>query len=151
MLIKNKHTNNDNTEKKNIIVTSLFKMKSGGYKNFQKYLNGIKIINEIADIVNMELRIFVDNTILKNNEIMNFLSKLKNVVLIKFKCKEFYINKHHLGLFGTLIRFMPLFDFPNNDSNVVIVVDSDFSSTNFIIIIDLINNIKKIKPSKRFK
>lgn len=34
--------------KKKLLVTSLFRMKQGGYRDFSQYLNGIKKLNNIA-------------------------------------------------------------------------------------------------------
>jgi len=115
----------DYTIKKNIIVTSLFKMSSGGYKNFNKYLDGIKILSDVAKKYNMSVRIFIDHTIHDDNIIMKYLNKFNNITLILYKCNSFLVNKHHVGVFGTLVRFFPLFDFPNNDSNIVLLADAD--------------------------
>lgn len=111
--------------KKKIFFLSLFKMKSGGYKNFNKYLNGIKKLDEIAKNNDMEVRIFIDQTIESDKEIKNMLEKLDSVTLVVYECSDFLIDKHHVGLFGTLVRFFPLFKFPNNDAKVAFIVDAD--------------------------
>ena len=137
----------DYTVKKNIIVTSLFKMAGGGYKSFSKYLDGIKILSEMANKNNMSVRIFIDQTIHDDNVIMKYLNKFDNVILILYKCNAFLINKHHVGVFGTLVRFFPLFDFPNNDANIVFLADAD---TKYQYISDLINLYTKLKKLSGF-
>jgi hypothetical protein len=111
--------------KKKLFFLSLFKMRSGGYKNFDNYLNGIKKINSIAKENDMEIRIFIDNTIYSDNKMMDYLNNLDRVTLILYECCDFLIDNHHVGLFGTLVRFFPLFDFPNNDSEAAFIVDAD--------------------------
>ena len=126
----------DYTIKKNIISTSLFKMNTGGYKDFSKYLDGIIILSEIGYKYNLEIRIFIDNTIYTDIDIMKYLKSFNNITLILYKCNDFIINNHHVGLFGTLIRFFPLFNFKNNDSNIVYVADADVKKETLI---DMIN------------
>ena len=36
-------------------------------------------------------------------------------------------SKYHIDLFGTLVRYFPLFNFNNNDAKSVIVVDIDIN------------------------
>lgn len=115
----------DASIKKNLFFLSLFKMQSGGYKNFFNYLNGIKKINTIAKDNDMEIRIFIDNTIFSDEKIMGLLNNLDRVTLVLYECGDFLINTHHVGLFGTLVRFFPLFNFPNNDAKVAFIIDAD--------------------------
>ena len=89
----------DYTQKKNIISASLFKMSNGGYKDFNKYLDGIKDMSKTARELNMEIRMFIDFTILNDKKIMTFLKQFDNVKLIFFKCNFFLIKNHHIGLF----------------------------------------------------
>jgi hypothetical protein len=135
--------------KKNIISTSLFRMKEGGYKNFSIYLNGIKILSDISKKENLEVRIFIDETIYNDQRTMEFLKKYDNITLILYKCPNFLINKHHVGLFGTLVRFFPLFNFPNNDAKVVFLADADTKEYRVMYLIKLYNFLKKNKVSKK--
>ena len=135
--------------KKNIIVTSLFKMKSGGYKNFMKYLDGIKLLNETAVNKKMEVRIFIDSTIRNDEKTMNYLNSFESITLIYYKCSTFFIDDHHVGLFGTLVRFFPLFKFPNNDARVVFLADADTKDEYISRLIDLYKTLKKNKVLKK--
>jgi hypothetical protein len=58
---------------------------------------------------------------------MNFLKKMNKLEIVKYECPNFLIeNTHyHEGLIGTLIRFFPMFDFPNNDAKNVFITDID--------------------------
>ena len=112
-------------EKKDIFSVSLFKLRNGSYKNFSRYLDGLKILNEISIENNLEIRLFIDNTIYKDEKIMNYLNNLETVTMILYECKNFKIDEYHVGLFGTLVRLFPLFDFENNDSRIVMIMDAD--------------------------
>jgi hypothetical protein len=56
---------------------------------------------------------------------MDILNTISKITMILYSCQKFVIDKHHIGLFGTLIRFFPLFDFKNNDARSVFIVDAD--------------------------
>ena len=124
----------DYTVKKNIISCSFFKMINKGYKDFNIYIKGIKELNDyIINHVNKKygkynLRLFIDNSIYNDNEIMNKLNNMKGLEIVLYTCSD-YLNKnnnnYHIGLFGTIVRFFPMFDFPNNDANYVVISDID--------------------------
>jgi hypothetical protein len=139
----------DYSIKKNIISTSLFRMKSGGYKNFDKYLNGIKTLSSVAKEKNIEVRIFIDQTIKNDKKIMDYLFSFDNITPIYFKCSDFFINDHHVGLFGTMVRFFPLFKFPNNDAKVVFLADADTKTEYISRLIFLYEELKKNKVLKK--
>ena len=111
--------------KKNIISTSLFKLHGGGYKDFSNYITGIKLLNDVAKKNGMEVRLFIDNSIYEDDEMMKKLKLMKRVSIILYKCNNFITDGHHVGLFGTFVRFFPLFDFPNNDAEFTIIMDAD--------------------------
>jgi hypothetical protein len=118
--------NTDYTIKKDFFVTTLFKLRKGSYKNFDKYLSGLKYLNIFSEKNNLKIKLFIDNNIYHDKKIMDFLKSLKNVSIVLFKCEDYIIeNNYHIGLFSTLIRFFPMFDFPNNDCRITIIVDAD--------------------------
>lgn len=140
----------DYSTKKNIITTSLFRMSSGGYKNFMKYLNGIKLVSELSKQKNLEVRIFIDRTIRDDPKTMSFLKKLDNVNLILYKCPDFLVDKeHHVSVFGTLVRFFPLFNFPNNDARTVFIADADSKEEYIVNVFKLYDILKKNKILKK--
>jgi len=108
-----------------IITTSLFQLQKS-YKNIKIYVNGIIKAAQKRDIYfpDFKLILFIDNTIYYSI----FYSKLKqlNYEIILYECKLFKINTYHCGLFGTLIRFMPFFDFEQfKYIKIVITLDAD--------------------------
>ena len=60
-----------------------------------------------------------------------------------FHCDNYIIDKYHRGTFGTIIRFFPMFDFKNNDSDIVIIIDSDEYGNNLDKLLETINFLKK--------
>lgn len=125
--------------KKNIFSSCFFKMRKGGYKNFSNYLNGIKIIYDVISekMPDFSLRLFIDMSIYNDKTIMNYLYKFKKIEIVLFCCDLFKRdNIYHLGTFGTILRAFPLFNFPNNDSNRVIVIDIDAKENNKYTILE---------------
>lgn len=143
--------NIDYSVKKNIVSCSFFKMATTGYKDFSSYIDGIKILyNHRIKDTDFHLRIFIDETIYLDNTIMNELKKLTNIELVLYSCPNFLIKdkKNHEGLFGTMVRFFPMFDFPNNDAKTVIISDVDICSKTKIYTFKLINIVHRlIEPS----
>jgi hypothetical protein len=108
--------------KKNLICASLFKIKEL-YKSFDKYIDILEKIYHIIDkkYKNYSFRVFIDNTIYNDEKIMKRLKKLSNIELVHY---VFLLNINE-GLIGTLVRFFPMFNFKNNDANIVLITDVD--------------------------
>jgi len=114
-------------KKRNIFTTSFFKLKNS-YKNF--YDNYIVGLNNWINFLNSFehdyiFRIFIDENIYNDKKLMEVLENEKKIELVLYNCKNYKINNYHYDLLGTIIRFFPLFNFENNDSNHVIVTDID--------------------------
>jgi hypothetical protein len=143
--------NIDYTIKKNIISCCFFKMVNSGYKNFKIYVDGLIKLYYFVEksLKNYSLRVFIDNNINEDNSIMDSLKKLKNIELVIYSCPNYKIinnTNYHIGLFGSLIRLFPMFNFPNNDANIVIITDIDEISINSIYdTVELLEKQNKIK------
>ncbi len=134
----------DFNKKVNIFSACFFKLKNKGYKDFSKYLDGLKNFNKQISIRKLpfKIRLFIDESIFTDKELYTIISKLENVQPVLYSCPNFTVkDKYHIGLFGTLVRFFPFFDFPNNDADVVISSDIDY--TNISSIMSDINLLKK--------
>ena len=115
--------------KQNIISVCLFKL-TRSYKDFSLYVNGLSVLNRYVKkyLTEFRIRLFIDHHIHEDKIIMDGISKLDKVDLVKFVCdSKFMVGDYLDGLFGTLIRFFPMFDFPNNDANVVSIMDADLN------------------------
>lgn len=114
--------------KKNILSTCFFKMANSGYKDFSEYVKGLIILNNLItkSNSNYKIRLFIDNSIYSDKNIFDKILNLKNVEPVLYSCPNYIINDdYHIGLFGTIVRFFPFFDFPNNDANIVVSADID--------------------------
>ncbi len=119
--------------KKNIISLSFFKLYGGGYKDFKIYVNGFLELHKdvmAEKIYNFTIRLFVDNSIYKDKELMGLVGGLERVEIIVYSCDNYLQpddSNYHKGTFGMFVRFFPLFDFENNDADIVMISDMDDS------------------------
>lgn len=138
----------DFNKKNNIISCVLFKMTDGGYKDFNIYISGIKKLKLFTQqhLPDFKIRLFIDNSIYQDKYIMNSIKKLNFIQVVLYSCPNYIIKSNfHVGLFGSLIRLFPMFDFENNDANLVIISDVDTVSIwRAKYIIEYLNKINKL-------
>lgn len=148
--------NIDYSVKKNLLCCSFFKMASKSYKDLSIYLNGLKVLHDyrVKETPGYYLRLFIDESIYTDKEIMAKLNKLDRLEMVLYSCPNFTTKMEqsgtvfHEGVFGMMVRFFPMYDFPNNDGDIVLITDIDISSKERIYTFDLIDTIKKnIEPS----
>ena len=76
----------DINERINVVCTSLFKMKNG-YKRFDKYILGLEFF--FREFFNyhpdFKFMLFIDNSVIENNEVYDRITKLDNTKLILIK------------------------------------------------------------------
>lgn len=142
----------DYSVKKNLLCCSFFKMASKSYKDLSIYVNGLKVLHDyrVRETPGYYLRLFIDESICSDKEIMAKLNKLDKLEMVLYSCPNFTTRMEnsdvvfHEGVFGMMVRFFPMYDFPNNDANIVLITDIDISSKERIYTFDLIDTIKKI-------
>jgi hypothetical protein len=113
---------------KNILSACFFRKTGVAYRDMSLYVNGLVNLNQGVknNYSNFRIRLFIDNSIYKDKKIMNIIDNCDYVDPVLFLCENYVIeNDYHVGLFGTLIRFFPMFDFPNNDAKLVVISDID--------------------------
>ena len=131
--------NTDYNTKINILSASFFKIKEN-YKNFNIYINRLKsLIKIINNQNNYVLRLFIDNHIYNNEQIMQLFKSSNKIQLIKFHCNNYFSDDYHIKLFPTLIRLFPLFNFNNNDANNVVIVDIDLNNEDLLKLKTILN------------
>ena len=113
------------------VVLSMFKREEY-YKHFGIYRKGLKRSLQFIEEFNAAhptnsyiLVMFIDSNIYKDNHIMSLIKNKPFVVAVTFSCANFKQGEYHLDLFGTLVRFFPMFDFPNNPIGCTIIIDVD--------------------------
>ena len=131
--------------KKNIVSASFFKAATSGYKDFNLYIDGLEKLYDIivSSPMNFSLRLFIDQLVYNDSKLMKRINSLEKIEIVLYKCPNYLIpnTEYHYGLFGTMLRFFPMFDFPNNDAEIVIICDID----NYDYFENNINNILKCK------
>jgi hypothetical protein len=124
----------DYNKKVNILSTCFFKMNSH-YKKFTIYVEGLKRLITMLDTQSdYTLRIFIDEHIRKDKEIMQVLQSSKKVEIVVFKCSDYIRDNYHIDVFGALVRLFPVFDFNNNDAKNVIVIDIDLNKNDLLVL-----------------
>jgi hypothetical protein len=130
--------NNTDLIKDNInIIVSVFFKRDQYYKNFDIYVKGLQRVIQYIDNLKEDFIyvIFIDQNIADDQNIMKLINNCKKCVPVLFKCVKYMYrsndNNYHYDLFGTLVRFFPMFDFPNNPSNIVICIDVDLHTEDY--------------------
>lgn len=119
----------------NIISVVFFKKKEL-YKSFDKYINGLSnIIKSFSKVLkNYRLRIYYDDSVQEYiNDILKNVPEIikNNIELYKYDIPFFKDDIYHKGVIGTLIRFIPLYDFKLHKVDTCIVFDIDNKIINY--------------------
>lgn len=141
-------SNLDNTKKyEACISTCLFKMQNE-YRDFSKYVNPIfewiKYIPKSSYV-----RLYVDASVLEDKNFLRLLDfNLNNLEIILYEFKDFLIesNKkeyYHDGTFGSIIRFLSLYNKPELPKTVKYVWIADVDMLPNYFNIDYIEELKK--------
>jgi len=91
----------------NVLACSFFTMEDA-YRSFEKYQKQLqRFLRQVKQLTNFEIRIYTDDT---GSEFALSVAKASNVSVYHFDCPSFREGKGHVGTFGTLVRFLPLFE-----------------------------------------
>jgi hypothetical protein len=93
------------------VLSSCIFTTSDSYKDADKYLKNLsKFLQQKRIFKEYETRIYTDNSIA--NKVYDLVKNDKTVTLILFDFIPLYDKKTngHIGMFGSLIRFLPLFE-----------------------------------------
>lgn len=109
------------------ISCSLFKMPKS-YRDFSKY---IRDLNKIVKNLNerMFIRLYVDESVLLETSFVELFEQDNPIEIVFFEFKDFKVIEdgqvYHDGTFGTMARFLPLYNKPALPSNIKFVWISD--------------------------
>jgi hypothetical protein len=107
---------------KYVISCSFFTMNDA-YRSFEKYRKALASVLGTGGIdPKYSFRIYTDDS--SKNDALAICARFPNVntSVIKFNCSEFRDGVGHTGTFGTLVRFLPLFE---KDLEEVWITDID--------------------------
>jgi len=132
----NANINTNINTNKYLLSTSFFYLEKS-YKSSQRYIDGIlKIIEFVEQNKYYVLRIYYDKSIFKNQKYTELFDKIKTnnlVELCEYSCSQFVQSKQnpfHIGTFGTLLRFLPLFE--KSHWEVIYILDIDDANYGYI-------------------
>jgi len=133
------YTKRSENKKKILICSSIFKMKKS-YDPSSKYTDGIyrvlKSLDKFYKKLDIVYRVYYDDSISHSNKKWtNVLDEIKSrdyCELVKYDCPQFKDEKYHVGTFGTLVRFIPLF-FGQKDWDMYICIDIDNTINKYIV------------------
>lgn len=109
MKYKLKYTGTFPTNNDILISCSIFKLKNP-YKDFSKYIDGLKMYIEKILLNNMKIIIYYDNSIKDDENFKKIFDLYKTKILFcYYRFRDFIKDGYHKGLFGTFIRLMPIF------------------------------------------
>jgi len=117
---------------KKIISCSIFTMKSS-YRGFDKYIDGLdSMISYFKQkLPDFKIRLYFDSKLHDTFIIDKYMNE-EYLQLAEYKCNKFIKNDYHIGTFGTLVRFIPLYKASDEQLDIVIVSDVDIKkSLNF--------------------
>lgn len=145
-ILNRKHLilNDDLTPKSVNLVSAVFFKRDQYYKNFGIYVKGLARTIRFIDNYNEEVEqnnkqnnksnmenfyflLFIDSNIRNDSKIMKIIERSENTVPILFKCPTYIEGEYHVDLFGTLVRFFPMFNFKNNPAKNVICIDIELN------------------------
>jgi hypothetical protein len=134
--------NSEHIKSKYLLSTSFFYLENS-YKNSQRYIDGIKkVIKFIKKYPEYILRIYYDKSILSNDKYLQIINEIKQdksiknqIQLVEYFCTHFVHNGYHLGTFGTLMRFLPLFENTLSQYSIIHILDIDDNSYEYINVI----------------
>ncbi|AYV80088.1 MAG: putative orfan [Gaeavirus sp.] len=147
LFIKNKYYREPDKDY-DIVSVTLFQLEIS-YKNNDSYYNGLSaLVDNFKKLFpsNTFLRLYIDETVLKPNfktdktnsyikyKWIPLITKIKNISYVQIIEYDYLLFKHkyssvefgHEGLFGTLLRFEPLFNLSENSKiRNVLILDID--------------------------
>jgi hypothetical protein len=149
--------NIDKNIKHNVIIVTLFRLKHL-YRKFDEYLNGLIgfdiYLSKMDTIPNdIKLRVYWNQSIYATEddkeltlikEAFKKINKNKHIQLIEYSCSLYKLDDiYDRGIFPFFIRYFPLFNFEDNDTNFIFATDIDVSHklNYYEYIINNFNNI----------
>jgi hypothetical protein len=114
-------------------------------KNFNQYVDGLREWKEYIKIFpDSQLQVFIDKAISMDEEVMGILHNLDARIYL-FECSDYLIKDgFHIGLFGTMLRFFPMFDINTHAMSVAHMCDLE-PGPNILHSMSLISRLSVMK------
>ena len=107
---------------RNVLTCSLFTTEDA-YRIFNQYIGDFKrFLKQTEHLKTFEVRVYTDDT--AKDIVLEAAGDNPRVTVLHYDCPQFREGKGHVGMFGTLVRFLPMFE----DLDVVWSSDIDIPS-----------------------
>ena len=132
-----KQSKQSNSKKYTNVLSCSFFTMTDAYREFSKYQKNLEtLIQYSLDLPNFELRIYTDLSGI--DFALHSAKDYNHITILQFDCKPLREKIGHVGTFGTLVRFLPMFE-----KGLKIVWVTDIDVPKFYL------DIHKIKEMKR--
>lgn len=148
--------------KYNLVSVTIFRLYKN-YKSMSEYYDKFNVFLQVFKkyLPDFYLRVYIDDSIIIKpgieiidkeidevwSQLIKNLKSLDFVQLVKYKHLNFLDREYpqcHRGAFGTMIRFLPMFDYKvNNNLNKIIIMDIDMNPKKFNLYIKSLNYLEK--------
>jgi hypothetical protein len=115
-------------------------------KNFSTYVNGLKNWKQMKSKLfpDSQMQIFIDSVIANDAEVWKILESIDARIYL-FDCPDYKLDKEfHIGLFGAMVRFYPMFDINTHPLKVAHFQDIDLYGDEY----STLTNIYKASTTK---
>jgi hypothetical protein len=91
------------------VITCCFFTVGEAYRSFNQYIGNLKrFVLQSDKLRGFEVRIYTDDT--GKDIALDIAEGNPRVSVLHYDCPQFREGKGHMGMFGTLVRFLPLFE-----------------------------------------
>lgn len=93
---------------RNILTCCLF-TTGDSYRIFNQYVGNFKrFLTQTEHLKTFEVRVYTDDT--AKDIVLEAAKDNSRVTVLHFNCPQFREGNGHIGMFGTLVRFLPIFE-----------------------------------------
>jgi hypothetical protein len=91
------------------VLTCCFFTVGEAYRDFSQYIGNLKrFLLQTEPLKQFEVRIYTDDT--GKDIALEVAENKPRVSVLHYNCPDFREGKGHVGMFGTLVRFLPMFE-----------------------------------------
>jgi hypothetical protein len=121
---------------KNVLSACFFTM-ADAYRKFDVYKSDLKkFLQSTKQINGFEIRLYTDDS--GKDFVLDEVGDFPDVTVLHYDCPPFREGKGHTGAFGTIVRFLPLFE-----KGLDIVWISDIDLDRSIITLDIVEMMER--------
>jgi hypothetical protein len=121
------------------VLSTCFFTMSGAYRKVDVYKQNLKsFVDKRTSLSGFETRIYTDNT--GKDFVLELVKDKEDVTVLQYDCPYFREGDGHTGTFGTIVRFLPLFE-----KGLETVWISDIDIVDGFLNPDLVTLLKKNK------